>query len=121
MIMIMKLEKPVFPIACVLCLLVLLLRRMWVRRLARQDPLESLPWAGRRKQIFSRLRANLRDYKQGMQILNEGYNSVSLLIPALRSGISSKVSGVIKCQILLSNHLAVVEGETRPLLCIESD
>lgn len=38
---------------------------------------DSIPWVGCRKELFSKLRANLREYKQGLQFLDEGYTTVS--------------------------------------------
>ena len=38
---------------------------------------DSIPWVGCRKELFSKLRANLREYKQGLRFLDEGYTTVS--------------------------------------------
>ena len=43
---------------------------------------QSLPWAGLRKEIFSRTRANMRELTAGLRTLKIGYNQVfeSLLL-----------------------------------------
>lgn len=39
----------------------------------------SIPWAGRRKEIFSMTRACIREFNSGLQILKDGYATVNLL------------------------------------------
>lgn len=38
---------------------------------------DSIPWVGCQKELFSKLRANIREQKQGLELLDEGYNTVS--------------------------------------------
>lgn len=39
----------------------------------------SIHWAGRRKEIFSRTRACIREFASGLQTLKDGYATVNLL------------------------------------------
>ena len=59
---------------------------------------QSVPWAGLRKEIFSRTRANMREVTAGLRTLNIGYNQVSesltLILTLLTADICSSIERV---------------------------
>ena len=59
---------------------------------------QSVPWAGLRKEVFSRTRANMRELTAGLRTLKIGYNQVAesllLVLTLLTADICSSIERV---------------------------
>jgi hypothetical protein len=54
------------------CAVLLILRSLNMRK----PSLDSLPWVGVRNELFAKTRANLREWKEAIAFLDEGYVKV---------------------------------------------
>ena len=62
---------------------------------------QSLPWAGVRKEVLSKTRANIRELTAGLRTLKMGYNQVSASIPITLALLTAPVYSLIERDCLM--------------------